>query len=133
MESLSDRAILEGSVYGFRVVGDQLQAITWFDHQWLVVEHEGFLTLPENIQFRLGENQPSTGFVSEEELTEPEGEQVAGALFQEDNLIEALMVFMPSGEPMADGELLLQSSDEALIAILWSVDGSISYEDRLSI
>ena len=133
MQSLSDRSILEGSLYGFRVAGDQLQAVTWFDHQWLVVEHEGLLTLPDNIQFRLGEDQSAVGFILPEDLPEPVADGDDEALFQEDDLVEPLMVFMPSGEPMADGELFLQTSTEAALAIVWSVDGEIIYEDRLPI
>lgn len=133
MQSLSDRSILEGGLYGFRVVGDQLQAVSWFDHQWLVVDHEGLLTLPDNIAFRLGEDQPSAGFVSQEELAPAESEEGAETLFREDELIEPLMVFMPSGEPMAEGELLLQRSTGAALAIIWKIDGEVIYEDRLSI
>lgn len=135
MQSLSDRSVLEGGLYGFRVVGDQLQAVSWFDHQWLVIEHEGLLTLPGNIEFRLAEAESPEGFISQEELLErgerelEEGEIIS---FPEDDLIEPLMVFMPSGEPMADGELFFQT-ESAAIAILWTVEGEILYEDRLPI
>jgi prepilin-type N-terminal cleavage/methylation domain-containing protein len=133
MQSLSDRSILEGGLYGFRVFGDQVQAVSWFDHQWLLVEHEGLLTLPDNIEFRLSEDQSATGFVTEDEVLksrEGDGEE---ALFLEEDLIEPLMVFMPSGEPMISGELILQSSSGVAIAIVWTVDGEVLYEDRLPI
>ena len=133
MQSLADRSVLEGGLYGFRVAGDQLQAVSWFDHQWLVVEHEGLLILPENIRFRLGEDQASVGFIFQEDLAEPKDAGDGAVLFQKQELVEPLMVFMPSGEPMADGELLLQSSAEAALAIAWTVEGEISYEDRLPI
>lgn len=135
MQSLSDRSVLEGGLYGFRVVGDQLQAVSWFDHQWLVIEHEGLLVLPDNIEFRVAEEEIPEGFISQDDLSErDESDLEEGSLvsFPEDDLIAPLMVFMPSGEPMAEGELFLQT-ESAAMAIFWTVEGEILYEDRLPI
>lgn len=130
MQSLSDRSVLEGSLYGFRVVDDQLQAVSWFDYQWWVVEHEGIISIPENIQFVRGEDQSELAFISAEELSSEDVEnQILSA---EDQSVEPLMVFMPSGEPLANGELLLQRSMEDTMAIVWTIEGDIHYEDRLS-
>ncbi len=131
MQSLSDRSVLEGGLYGFRVSGNQLQAVSWFDHQWFVVKHEGVLVLPENIQARLGEDVESPGFIAEHDVPEPqEGE--ADSLSQAAEPVEPLMVFMPSGEAMSDGEFFLQDSSGSIRAVFWRVDGETGYESRAS-
>lgn len=131
MQSLSDRSVLEGGLYGFRVLGNQLQAVSWFDHQWFVVEHEGLLVLPEKIQARLGEDIESPGFIASEDL--PEAEE--GETTSESEIVdpvEPLMVFMPSGEAMAEGEIFLHDPAGSILAVFWRVDGEIGYESRFS-
>lgn len=141
MESLSDRAVLEGSIYGFRVVENQLQAVSWYDHQWLVVEHEGQLSLPANIHFELATDQPQKGFIAQVDSPQT---MAAGAstgltssdanvLLPEDDLIEPLMVFMPSGEPMSEGEIYLQRSSGDRLRQYWTIDGTIAYETEAEI
>lgn len=145
MQSLSERSVLEGGLYGFRVVGDQLQAVSWFDHQWHVVEHEGLLILPENINFYMEEDETHGGFISAadaEDLALDQSKNIelgidAQFLLEDGQLIEPLMVFMPSGEPVSEGNLHLQASSGKSLAVFWRMDGVIdyldSYADSLSI
>ena len=88
LESLSDRSVLEGGLYGFRVMGNQLQAISWFDHQWFIVEHEGLVELPEDLIFSYTEDDQPVGFFSIEDLQELETTDSAGAILLEDDVVE---------------------------------------------
>lgn len=141
MQSLSERSVLEGGLYGFRVVGNQLQAVSWFDHQWYVVEHEGLLVLPGNISFYMEEDEIHGGFISEADAEELAADQSRNIelgieiqfLLEEGQQIEPLMVFMPSGEPISEGNLHLQASSGKSLAVFWEMDGVIDYADSSSI
>jgi len=141
MQSLSERSVLEGGLYGYRVVGNQLQAVSWFDHQWYVVEHEGLLVLPENIHFALAEDEPQNGFISVADADKYAREQSeniefdidARLLLEDGQVIEPFMVFMPSGEPVSEGALHLEASSGKSLAVFWEVNGVIDYADSSSI
>ena len=139
MESLSDRSVLEGGLYGYRVMGNQLQAVSWFDHQWFVVDHEGILELPDNIVFNFAEDEQPAGFITLEDLQAldqqeiededlPPGSASRVILLAEDQ-IEPLMVFLPSGQPISEGELILEKQGGNSMAVLWSQEEGISYVD----
>ena len=138
MESLSDRSVLEGGIYGFRVVDNQLQAVSWFDHQWFLVEHEGIIELPRDMLFDYLEDEQPTGFVSLNELQDAQESTSSDAvlergrngvyLFRQDS-IEPMMVFLPSGRPISDGELILTGGEELSISLIWDLEEGVSFED----
>ena len=129
LESLSDRSVLEGGLYGFRVMGNQLQAVSWFDHQWFVVEHESGIELPNNISFAFTEDEQPVGFISVENLQELDQQSgFADIILLEDDQIEPLMVFMPSGQPMLDGNLMLESGDASVI-VTWDADEGVNFAE----
>lgn len=137
MQSLSDRSVLEGGTYGFRVLGDQLQAVSWFDHQWHLVVHEGSLQLPANISFALEEDEALAGFISEEDAAEIlenqlQSETLGGFALDDDVLVEPLMVFMPSGEPLTEGELLLLSDSGSVLAVSWDLEGVVDDAEAIN-
>lgn len=129
LESLSDRSVLEGGLYGFRVMGNQLQAISWFDHQWFIVEHEGLVELPEDLIFSYTEDDQPVGFFSIEDLQELETTDSAGAILLEDDVVEPFMVFLPSGQPLNQGELILSDNQGLFISVTWSPEEGVNFAD----
>ena len=129
LQSLADRSVLEGGMYGFRVMGNQLQAISWFDHQWFVVEHEGLVELSDNLVFSHTEDDQPAGFISLDDLQELEHAFLAGTILLEEDVIEPFMVFLPSGQPLSQGELILNGDQEISISILWSPEEGVNFAD----
>ena len=139
MESLADRSVLEGGLYGYRVMGDQLQAVSWFDHQWFVVDHQGLLQLPQNFSLDYLEDQQPPGFISLEDLETMDQQDAEEEELQlgvpprlvllADEQIEPLMVFLPSGQPMTDGELILEKEGGESIWLSWSQEEGVNYAD----
>lgn len=100
--SLADRAVLEGSVYGVRVETDRLRALVWFDERWYEVEHDALRSLPTAIEIEL--------VVDGQVVTPPSDDELPA------------LVLMPTGTPLAAGEMQFRSAAGAA-GLRWDSTG----------